>query len=294
MCDQARNSDAEKGPLVSNMGTSKLTEDEYTALFDRIARSDGGLDFLREHARRTGEVGQSQLATGLTEMRRLFEDQTVLTRSASRADVLRRELQEMAATIEQARREVAALQPKNTDNNRLMIATHELDAIVSMTERASFDILQSAERLMELAGKARKTGTDPELCDSMDAAVTDIFTACSFQDLTGQRTSKVVGALRYVEQRVLAMMNLWSGEIGSFAPIPEGPTDNRPDAHLMSGPTDHGVNQNDVDALMSGAVLPPSPPPPPLSRKPDTAASAHDDTIQPVPLDQSDIDNMFG
>lgn len=271
------------------MGTASLTEDQYSAMFERIARQDGGLDFLREHARRSGEVGQTQLASALGDMRRLFDEQAMLLSSAGRADVLRRELQEMAATIEQARREVAALQPKNADSNRLMIATNELDAIVSTTERASFDILQSAERLMELAARARKAGTDAELCNAMEAAVTDIFTACSFQDLTGQRTSKVVGALRYVEQRVMAMMSLWAAEPGRAAPPPSEPEDTRPDAHLLGGPSDNGVSQDDVDALMNGAA--PAPAPAPSAKE---VAGSRAAPAQPVPLDQSAIDNLFG
>ncbi len=268
--------------IVSHMGTARLSEEDYTAMFDRIARLDSGLDFLREHARRAGEVGQTQLATALSDMRRLYDEQAMLLTSASRADVLRRELLEMAATIEQARREVAALQPKNADSNRLMIATHELDAIVSTTERASFDILQSAERLMELLARARCIGTDPELCAAMEAEVTEIFTACSFQDLTGQRTGKVVGALRYVEQRVAAMMNLWAAESGSVVPVQAEPGDSRPDAHLLNGPSSNGIGQDDVDALMNGAAL---------AKQDGKSRNAGGAT--PVPLDQSAIDNLF-
>lgn len=85
-----------------------------------------------------------------------------------------------------------------------------MDAIVSATERASFDILNSAERLMDLGAKLRKGGADPDLCTEVESEVMNIFTACSFQDLTGQRTSKVVNALRYIEQRVNAMIAIWA------------------------------------------------------------------------------------
>jgi hypothetical protein len=234
-------------------------------------------------------------------MRSLFDEQATLLRSASRADVLRRELQEMAATIEQARREVAALQPKDTGNNRLMIATNELDAIVSTTERASFDILQSAERLLELIGKARSAGLSADVAGDMENEITNIFTACSFQDLTGQRTNKVVTALRYVEQRVMAMMNLWSGaELGAIAaPPPDATSDRRPDAHLLGGPRDDGVSQDDVDALMKGespAVKPPSKDDAPAAPVSQAAVQRQDDdSVEPrVPLDQSAIDNLFG
>lgn len=271
-----------------------LSEAEYTALYDRIAQSPQGFAFLREHARRAGDAGQSKVDAALQEMRHLFESQASLMQTSGRAEVLRNELLEMAASIEHARREIAALRPKDQSNNRLDIATNELDAIVSTTERASIEILQSAERLMEVAGRLKRLGADADLVSDIENEVTNIFTACSFQDLTGQRTSKVVNALRYVEQRINAMISIWSIE-GVKAPAPAGPVDSRPDAHLLGGPRDDGVNQNDVDALLSGATPAPrpAPPPPPPPKPAAPAAASAADEEPPNPLDQSEIDNLF-
>ncbi|QQP92498.1 protein phosphatase CheZ [Skermanella sp. TT6] len=174
----------------------------------------------------------------------------------------------MAGSIEKARREVAALQPPDSGNNKILSATNELDAIVSATERASFDILNSAERLMDLGAKLRKGGADPDLCTEVESEVMNIFTACSFQDLTGQRTSKVVNALRYIEQRVNAMIAIWGVEgVKPADEVPDVFIDKRPDAHLLNGPAldGQGVSQSDVDALF--ADPPPAPAPPPKPAK---------------------------
>lgn len=273
---------------LNEMGISRgLSEEDYTALFDRIAASSQGLAFLREHARRAGEAGQERLENALSGLRGLFTQQASLYQTAGRAEALRGELMEMAASIEQARREIAALRPKDTGNNRLDIATNELDAIVSTTERASIEILQSAERLMEVAGRLKRAGADSDLCADIENEVTNIFTACSFQDLTGQRTSKVVNALRYVEQRVNAMIAIWN--IEGVKPLTAAePEDKRPDAHLLGGPRSDGVDQDEVDALLSGkAVATPAPKTAPVS----ATASTVDEP--PNPLDQSEIDNLF-
>ncbi len=87
-------------------------------------------------------------------------------------EVLRRELMEMAASIERARREIAALRPADeavSGNSKILTATNELDAIVSSTERASIEILNSAERLMELVSKLRRTG----VCGAMETLLID-------------------------------------------------------------------------------------------------------------------------
>lgn len=76
--------------------------------------------------------------------------------------------------------------------------------------------------------------------------------ACSFQDITGQRTTKVVNALRYLEQRVNAMIQLWADQpAGAGGRPPPGPADPRPDAHLLNGPAlpGQGHSQADIDAL---------------------------------------------
>jgi Chemotaxis phosphatase, CheZ len=271
-----------------------LSEAEYAAIYDKIAHAPQGLAFLREHARRAGDVGQGALAETLQDLRSLYHAQANLTHAAGRAEALRNELLEMAGSIEQARREIAALRPKDSSNNRLDIATNELDAIVSTTERASFDILQSAERLMEIAGRLKRGGADAQLCTDIEHEVTNIFTACSFQDLTGQRTSKVVNALRYVEQRVNAMISIWSIE-GVKEQIQET-KDRRPDAHLLGGPRSDGVDQSEVDALMSGAALAPKPAAPPPQRLPQRLSTHGKNPVEEEivnPLDQSEIDNLF-
>ena len=102
--------------------------------------------------------------------------------------------------------------------------------------------------------------------DLLDVQATEIYTACSFQDLTGQRTRKVVTVLRYLESRINAMISIWGLEdedanadetgtaAGAAAPAngPFDPHDTRPDAHLLNGPQLHGrgVDQNAVDDLM--------------------------------------------
>lgn len=266
----ARRSQEHGKPFVYEMGKgSGMPEAEYTDLFDRIARSERGMAFLREHARRAGQTGQTQLRTALKEIRASFKEQADLVKAASHVDVLRRELVGMAGSIEQARREISALRPKEEGNNRLLTATNELDAIVSTTERASFDILASAERLMDVSARMRESGVDQKLCGEVEAEVTNIFTACSFQDLTGQRTSKIINALRYVEQRVNAMIGIWEMSNATETEPVNEPADSRPDSHLLNGPRLDGVSQDDIDAMMAT------------------------DPVKPPPLGQSDIDNLF-
>jgi hypothetical protein len=119
----------------------QLTEDEFEHIEDTIARTAKGRAFLRRYARRTQGGSAEEVRLMLLQMREMLNRQNQATHTATHIDVLRRELLEMAGSIEKARREVAALRPPDSDDNRILSATSELDAIVTSTERASFDIL---------------------------------------------------------------------------------------------------------------------------------------------------------
>jgi len=116
----------------------------------------------------------------------------------------------MAASIAQTRREIAAIKPDAPSNSRIVQATEELDFVVRSTERATAEILTAAERIQAMAGEFKEKGDDEELCNELETHATNLMLACSFQDLTGQRMTKVVNALRYLEQRVNTMIEIWA------------------------------------------------------------------------------------
>ncbi|MBK1837878.1 protein phosphatase CheZ [Azospirillum sp. YIM B02556] len=282
----------------------QLSDEEFEQIEDAIARSAKGRAFLRRLHRRSLGAATEEVRAMLQEFRDSWSRQNEAVEAGKHVGVLRRELMEMAASIEQARREVAALRPPDGSGDKILSATNELDAIVISTERASFEILNAAERLMDLSGKLRAGGADPSICSDIDTQVNDIFTACSFQDLTGQRTSKVVNALRYIEQRVMAMISIWGEDGLAGIMVKEEQTDSRPDAHLLNGPQldGHGVSQADVDSMFDSPAPAPAPvaaPPPPSA--PPKASQADIDSMfdapapaaAPAKASQADIDSMF-
>jgi chemotaxis protein CheZ len=80
-----------------------------------------------------------------------------------------------------------------------------------------------------------------------------IFEACNFQDLTGQRITKVVRALSFIEERVEAMMGVWNKREFETMPLPPGMAAKDGDLDLH-GPNkvDQSkgmISQADIDAL---------------------------------------------
>ncbi len=176
----------------------------------------------------------------------------------SEAAKLKVELDAMYEAIAQTKREIATLhQTTGSESDEMHRVTNELDAVVTGTEGATETILCSAEIIDEMANtlSARLAGQDQELANDIQDNVIKIFEACNFQDLTGQRITKVVSTLRFVEDRIIQMMNIWGG-IETFKDIEVEQKDVREgDATLLNGPaldTDTDVaSQDDIDALFA-------------------------------------------
>ncbi len=225
-----------------------LTDAQFVAVEEAMAQTELGRSFLDEFARRSSVVRAAEIMDVLADVRESLQAQS----SSTHVEILRRELQEMSASIMQTRNEIAAIKPRDTGNNRIMAATGELDVIVSATERATTDILTSAEQIQDISTKLREDGVADETCDEIENHVINIFTACSFQDITGQRTTKVVNVLRYLEQRVNAMIEIWGVDGIDPSSAPSEMPDDRPDSQLMEGPQmdGEGASQDDIDRIL--------------------------------------------
>ncbi|MBV1934743.1 MAG: protein phosphatase CheZ [Parvibaculaceae bacterium] len=282
---------------ISKKAAPVNTDVEFNAIKEAVLDTPRGRWFLEEYARRNRNADTNQLLEAITSL-----GDSVGTADPANAhlDVLRRELQEMSASIQQTRFEISAIKPQNDDDNRIMAATEELDAIVTATERATSDILSATERLQDIGEKLRESGVDADLCDEIDTHATGIFMACSFQDITGQRTTKVVNVLRYLEQRVNAMIQIWGVvEEATAAHAPDiNENDTRPDAHLLNGPQmdGEGVSQDDIDAMLNGEAVQERPkaeagPKPAIK----IASAPAEEEAAPAgePIDQDDIDALF-
>lgn len=156
------------------------------------------------------------------------------------------EFNDIAAYIARTRDEIAQLRPNDIKERRIPVAGAELEAVVGDTERATESIMSEAEAVMALSA------ADPAAYKAeVDAAMTRVIEACAFQDLAGQRVSKVVTSLRHIEQRVSRFAATMGVHDAEATEDERAETDRRRKLHLngpaMGGPE---TGQDDVDALM--------------------------------------------
>lgn len=235
----------------ANNVDAPLGEAEYQTLEQTLMESERGRKFLGEYLLRHKTPETREI---LEAIQRLEKGMKRGDGKAPSMDAIRLDIAEMHDAIERTKKEIANIKTENDEPNRFVDASHELDAIVTQTEGATQTILESAEKIQEVAWNMREAGASDESCDEIDAMATEIFMACSFQDLTGQRTTKVVHVLRYLESRINTMINIWGlGDVEQEEM--DAPVDVRPDAHLLNGPqlAGEGVSQDNVDDLFSGA-----------------------------------------
>ncbi len=157
---------------------------------------------------------------------------------------LYKEFREISTSIAEMRTEVGALRPNDIKNGRIPDAGQELEAIVETTESATETIMSSVEAIMS---------ADTNDADAYQAEISDqaikIMEACSFQDLTGQRISKVVETLQFIESRISRFSNAIGAVDGDVELTEEEQREEKRRQDLIL----HGP-QDEKDAIQQGAI----------------------------------------
>jgi chemotaxis protein CheZ len=159
------------------------------------------------------------------------------------------ELQELVTFISTAKAEIASIQPNSLSKRDIPGAADELDAIVQHTEAAASVIMDAADEISALAGQV-----EGDLADKLQDISTRIFEASSFQDITGQRVTKVVKVLKHIEEK-LGRLAITVGDTHVTEKQVERDADGVPvdQKNLLNGPQLEGAgnNQDDIDALLA-------------------------------------------
>ncbi|CAN0063782.1 unnamed protein product, partial [Phaeothamnion confervicola] len=135
-------------------------------------------------------------------------------RQIHEARMLKAEIEKLSKAIETTKLEIASLRYKDKKYERIADVTTELDEVVGDTEIATETILNCCEEIDRHVEVIELQASSPEEraeIAALSEKVTKIFEACNFQDITGQRITKVVNALKYIEERVEVMMSIWGG-----------------------------------------------------------------------------------
>ncbi len=147
--------------------------------------------------------------------------------------------------IDESRREISMARPGDIRSKDIPIATDELDAVVQATAEATGSIMDACDEIQNATAEI-----DEKHANAINDAVMKIYEACSFQDITGQRITKVVSTLQSIEQRVGHLISVLGDKISESG---EHVDEREGDEALLNGPQlpDQAISQEEIDKLMA-------------------------------------------
>lgn len=166
------------------------------------------------------------------------------------------DIEALAHFIRSAKTEITSLRADEINTKFLPAATDELSAIIGATEQATNEIFEAVETIESASNEM-----EPEAAAPLADAVTRIYEACSFQDITGQRITKIVKVLQDVEAKVDGLLQALGEEVSGAKPGARTSADGTPaaepkeisDEELKNGPQLPGnaMSQDEIDALLA-------------------------------------------
>ncbi len=164
-----------------------------------------------------------------------------------------RDLESLVNYIKTVRSEISTIGPEGVRAKYVRPSSDQLDAVVAATEEATGAILDAVEHIETIADNL----TDKKTAAALGTEVTKIYEACNFQDITGQRISKVVHSLHHIENKLGEMAATFSYEATeetqakTESPQEKAAVDPSDEKNLLNGPQLPGDtrSQEEIDAL---------------------------------------------
>ena len=161
-------------------------------------------------------------------------------------DALAREVDAVALYINDLRSAINGLGILDMTNRKLSAAQIDLNEVITVTRNATDVVLETAETLLGTPL------TNTEYRTLVEERMINLMEACSFQDLTGQRLTRVSQTLGVIEERLKTFAT--SARARPSEPqrgAEETKLDDWKARHLLHGPgSPDGLGQDSVDNLL--------------------------------------------
>ena len=159
-------------------------------------------------------------------------------------------LSELAQIIDSLKKDISSVQPGHVKNSHIPDATDELGAVVTATAEATNKIMSICEEIENIA-----VTIEGQPGEEIRNKVTQVYEACGFQDITGQRIRNVVGTLQLIETKIDKIMETLNETVGLKISDDkyEKVVSVDDEKSLLNGPQmpDKAVTQADIDKLLA-------------------------------------------
>lgn len=167
-------------------------------------------------------------------------------------DVIFKELVSLKEIIDDLKGQLHAVQVSDISQSHIPSATDELDAVVGATEHATVAIMESCEAIL-----AQMESEKPELSEKIGGNIIKIYEACTFQDITGQRITKVIKTLRAIDGKVSLLLQTLGGQLVNLEKensVPGKPvSEEKGKETLLNGPAlpHQAASQEEIDRILA-------------------------------------------
>jgi chemotaxis protein CheZ len=155
------------------------------------------------------------------------------------------EMRDLIKIMEDTRKELSALGAEALSSTHVNKAHLEIEEIVQETAAASTKIMDACEDIT-----SEILHIDGEIGGTIEGHVMRIYEACSFQDITGQRLTKVASSLRTIDGKLKDMLEAFGMKMNENAVLEET---REGDAALLNGPqvSAQAISQDEIDRLLA-------------------------------------------
>ena len=166
---------------------------------------------------------------------------------------LSRQVVQLYEYMERIKGELAAVKHPNAQVDHFNKAADQLDAIVQATEDATNTIMEMTEANQAIVRALKDKLRVDEITEDLDKVLENsnhVYEACTFQDITGQRISKIVKTMNLLEGTLSSLVVIIGKD--SIAALPVKEETHEEGEIPMDGPAldgEESVSQADIDAL---------------------------------------------
>lgn len=127
-------------------------------------------------------------------------------------------------------------------------AKDHLDAVIEMTESATHTIIESCEVIQE-----KLQDKNDEESRAIESQLIRIIEACTFQDVTGQRLTKIIKTLRQIDEHASRLSEVINQTFPDLAKKKSKTTKSDDSDGLLNGPAlaGEGISQEEIDRLLA-------------------------------------------
>nr|WP_306265873.1 hypothetical protein [Pararhizobium sp. IMCC3301] len=222
--------------------TEIMALEEYDAIESAVMETARGRWFLTEFAQRHRVADTETLLNAIAKLDNSIGEKADRAVSASTAastwhegnqDIaskamvqkIRMAVSDLSAAIQLTRQEIDEVATKQIADGRCEPGIQDLSEISSQAEQATSAILVAAEAIQASASSLRERDVNPDICEALDQHAIEIYAACTIQDVSTQRISKLISLVGFLEDEVHSILNLWEpGDAGAdleSSPVPE-------------------------------------------------------------------------